>query len=336
MCTSFVIRTVDEHVVYGRTMEFAPDLGSVPVVVEAGKTLNASEPLGKQGLSWTTKYKAIGMNGLQMRILVDGINEKGLAGGILYFPGFAAYPALTPENTARALAPWDFLTWALTSFDNVSDVKQALGGIVIADIPHPAFDGAPPVHYTLHDASGASLVVEPVHGELRVHDNPLGVMTNSPPFDWHRTNLHNYLNLSRVTPASRTLSLSRDAKHVKLESYGQGYGMLGLPGDITPASRFVRAVGYVTSVENPHGGADAIRLAEHIVNTFDIPKGWIKEEVDHDTPVYEYTQWISIADLEARKYYFRTYDDTVMRVIDLATSKVSTVESSTRVELTVI
>ncbi|WP_175777325.1 choloylglycine hydrolase family protein [Burkholderia anthina] len=333
MCTSFVIRTKDEQVVYGRTMEFAQDLQSRPIAIPVGKHFHALHTEGKHGLDWTAKHAAVGMNGLDLSVLVDGVNDKGLAGGILYFPGFARFAPLTTENTARAMAPWDFLTWALTLFKSVKEVKAALPEIVVADIPHPAFGGAPPVHYTLHDAHGESIVVEPIDGVLRVHDNPLGVMTNSPPLDWHLTNLRNYLNLSRVTPTSRTLSLSRDSQHVTLESLGQGGGMIGLPGDISPPARFVRAVGYATSVQTPASGADAVRLAEHIVNAFDIPKGWIKEDVDHDEPVYEYTQWMTIADLSARKYYFRTYDDTVLRVIDVQTSTLSTVEASTRIEL---
>jgi len=119
---------------------------------------------------------------------------------------------------------------------------------------------APPVHYAIHDASGKSIVIEYVEGKLHVYDDPLGVLTNSPAFDWQTTNLRNYVNFSLVNVPPVHLGT------VTLVGFGQGTGMLGLPGDITPPARFVRAVAYTNSVFPSKTGDAAVLQAFHILN----------------------------------------------------------------------
>jgi choloylglycine hydrolase len=238
------------------------------------------------------------------------MNEKGLVGGILYFPGFAGYADATKAAPARSLAPWEVLTWALTSFATVAEVKAAIGEIAIVDIVEETMKITPPVHYTLHDATGASLVIEPVEGKLKIYDNPLGVMTNSPSFDWHMTNLRNYLKLSPVNAEPLKIGAETFAP------LGQGSGMLGIPGDPTPPSRFLRALGYTLSVEKKPSGPESVRLAEHIINNFDIPKGWVRDVHQGSEPL-EYTQWSTVADVAKRVYYVKSYNDPVLRGIDL-------------------
>jgi choloylglycine hydrolase len=311
-CTSFLIRTADHGAVYGRTMEFAFELRSNAIVIPRHYALTASGPGGKPGMSWTAKFAAVGINGLGVQGLLDGLNEKGLAGGILYFPDFASYADPARADLTKSLAPWDFLTWALTHFATVAEVKAAInaGHIAVVDVVQETLKITPPLHYTLHDASGASLVVEPMGGTLKVHDNPLGVLTNSPPFDWHLTNMRNYVKVSPF-----------DAPPLKvggetLMPLGQGSGLLGIPGDPTPPSRFVRALGYALSADKKPSGIESVRLAEHILNNFDIPKGWIRHKEEDHVPM-EYTQWSTIADLTTRVYYIKTYEDQVLRAIDL-------------------
>jgi choloylglycine hydrolase len=311
-CTSFLIRTADDGAVYGRTMEFAFELQSNAIVIPRHHRLIASGAGGKPGMSWTAKFAAVGLNGLGVPGLLDGLNEKGLAGGILYFPGFAGYADPAKADPAKSLAPWDFLTWALTRFATVAEVKGAInaGDIAVVDVVQEILKLTPPVHYTLHDASGASLVVEPMGGTLKVYDNPLGVMTNSPPFDWHLTNMRNYVKVSPFNAPPLKVGGETFAP------LGQGSGLLGIPGDPTPPSRFVRALGYALSADKKPGGIESVRLAEHILNNFDIPKGWIRPEEEGRLPM-EYTQWSTIADLTNRVYYIKTYDDQVLRAIEL-------------------
>lgn len=315
-CTSFLIGTSDGGAVYGRSMEFGFPLESSAIVIPRQYAVSSAGADGKPGMAWKTKYAAVGVNALGVTALVDGVNEKGLAGGILYFPDYAGYTDPAKADPAKSLAPWDFLTWALTNFSTVAEVKAALADITIVGVKQDKLGFVPPVHYTLHDASGASLVVEPVDGVLKVYDNPLSVMTNSPPFDWHMTNLRNYVKLS----ATNAPPLKIDGQAIA--PLGEGSGLLGIPGDPTPPSRFVRALGYTLSAEKKPSGLESVRLAEHILNNFDIPIGWVKDEeqqAGQDAPetVLEYTQWSAVADLTNKKYYVKSYEDPVLRGIDL-------------------
>jgi len=308
-CTSFVVPTSDGGVVYGRTMEMGFPLKSAAIVIPRGYAMTALGAGGKPGaMKWTGKYAAVGLNAFDMPVLIDGVNEKGLAGGALYFPDYVGYADPAKADPAHSLAEWDFIGWALTNFATVAEVKAALSGISVVGVADPNLGVVPPLHYTLHDASGASLVVEPVDGVLKVYDNPLGVMTNSPPFDWHLTNLRNYVKISPVN--APPLHVGGEV----IPPIGQGSGLLGIPGDPTPPSRFVRALGYALSAEKKPSGIESVRAAEHILNNFDIPRGWVRPG---DASAWELTQWSTIADLVNRRFYVKTYDDQVLRSIDL-------------------
>jgi len=309
-CTSFVIPTTDNSAVYARTMEFGFPMQSQVLVIPRNYKIAAAGTGSTPTMGWTSKYAAVGMNAMGAAALVDGMNEKGLVGGILYFPGFAGYADPAKSDPAKSLAPWEVLTWALTSFATVAEVKAALADISIVNVVEEKMGIAPPVHYTLHDATGASLVIEPIDGKLKIYDNPVGVMTNSPSFDWHLTNLRNYLKLSPVNATPLKIGSETFAP------LGQGSGMLGIPGDPTPPSRFLRALGYTQSIEKKPSGPESVRLAEHIINNFDIPKGWVRDKNQGSEPL-EYTQWSTVADIASRTYYVKSYEDPVLRGIDL-------------------
>jgi len=165
----------------------------------------------------------------------------------------------------------------------------------------------------VHDASGKSIVIEYVGGKLHVYDNPLGVVTNSPSFDWHMTNLRNYVNFSMTNLAPVKLG------SLSLQPFGQGSGMLGLPGDFTPPSRFVRAVAFSQSVLPSKTGKEAVLEAFHILNQFDIPKGAAREEKkdEHGNILADYTLWTAVGDLKAKQYFLRTYENSQIRMVDL-------------------
>jgi choloylglycine hydrolase len=311
-CTSFLLRASDGTPVYGRTMEFGFQLSSEMIVIPRQFGLSATGPDGKigGGMPWQAKYAAVGLNAFDMPVLTDGMNEKGLTGGILYFPDYVGYADPKTADPKTAMAPWDFLTWALTNFATVAEVKEAAKGISIIDVAEPTMGIVPPFHYTLHDATGASLVVEPVGGALKIYDNPLGVMTNAPEFDWHLTNLKNYVKLSPFNAPAL------DLWGQSIPSFGQGSGLLGMPGDPTPPSRFIRALGYTMTAKPVAPGVDSVRLAEHIANNFDIPVGWIRPDAGDKTPL-EFTQWTTVGDIKNLKYYVKTYEDQVLRGVDL-------------------
>jgi choloylglycine hydrolase len=166
-----------------------------------------------------------------------------------------------------------------------------------------------PLHLALHD-SERSAVLEWVGGELHVHDNPLGVLTNSPPFDWHMINLRNYVNLHVTDVGEATFA------GVRLPQMGQGSGLIGLPGDWTPPSRFVRAA-VISHLAEVGADADAaVRTAIHVLNNFDIPVG-VSRSADGIAAHDDYTQWSSIADLSRRSYFIRFAVDSGFHEIPL-------------------
>ncbi len=306
-CTSLTIGTADGGTMYGRTMEFGFELDSQAIVVPRNFDFKGTGPNGEVGKTWTSKYAVAGMNALKLPILVDGVNENGLAGGILYFPGYAEYTADADADSTKSMAPWEFLTWALTSFSTVDEVKAALDGVEIVGVTMPQLGAIPPFHYTLHDETGKSIVIEPTGGKLKVFENPYGVMTNSPTFDWHLTNLSNYVKLS-----SENAPPAKFNGH-EVDSFGEGSGWLGIPGDPTPPSRFIRAMAFSMTSNPAPAGDTSVRLVEHIMNNFDIPKGTIRD----DKKVADYTQWTVVADLKDRSYYVKTYEDQTLRAINL-------------------
>jgi choloylglycine hydrolase len=161
----------------------------------------------------------------------------------------------------------------------------------------------------VHDAFGKSLVIEYIKGELKLYDNPLGVMTNSPSFDWQMTNLRNYVHL--FTPQPIKISLHG----VELFPTGQGSNFWGLPGDFTPPSRFVRLVTLSQTAHPEKTATDGVNLAINIINNITIPRGSVVEEKG-DAKQFEYTQWTTVCDLTNTRLYYRTYDNHCYRYID--------------------
>jgi len=171
---------------------------------------------------------------------------------------------------------------------------------------------APPGHFILYDAKGGCVVVEYERGELRIYENPLGLMTNSPNFPWMVTNLRNYVGM---TSDQRTM---QNFAGIETRPTGSGSGMLGLPGDITPPSRFVRMAVMTHFADPPENAAQALNLAVHIVSTLHIVKGMsVTRGPDKSITASSTTQWASFRDITNRVFYFRTYDNFTLRKIDL-------------------
>ncbi|MBQ0710268.1 MULTISPECIES: choloylglycine hydrolase family protein [unclassified Ochrobactrum] len=306
-CTSFILPSTDGGFVYGRTMEFGFKIDSKMIMIPRNFEMTSQLSADTAGKKWKAKYAAIGMNAFGLPALVDGMNEKGLAGGILYFPDFAQYPdpaSVKPENS---LTPWDFLSWALGNFSTVAEVKAALETVTVVGVKQADMGFTPGVHYTLHDATGASIVIEPIEGKLKVYDNPLSVLTNAPSFDWHMTNLRNYVNLR---PANVEPLKINDAT---IQALGEGSGMLGIPGDATPPSRFVRVSANILSARKVPSGIESVRLAEHILNGFDIPVGVVQNAANEQQEAVDYTQWSTVADMKNDVYYVKTYEEQILR-----------------------
>jgi choloylglycine hydrolase len=310
-CTGIHLIANDGGVVVARTLEFGFDLHSDVLVIPAGTDLTGTLPNGGKGISYKTKYGFLGANAVGLTAIVDGINDQGLYVGLFYFPGYASYPDATKENAAIAMAPHEYANWLLGNFATVEEVKANFDKVALVPVVVDAIKQAAPVHFVAHDRGGKSVVIEPIDKALKIYDNPLGVMSNSPTFDWHMTNLRNYVNLTatNVPPI--------DLGGINLAQLGQGSGLRGLPGDFTPPSRFVRAVAFSQSALPSDTAVQSVMQAFHILNNFDIPVGSVRETRDGQLHT-DYTIWTSAADLKNLRWYFKTYNDQSIRAVDLA------------------
>jgi choloylglycine hydrolase len=313
-CTGISLKAADGAAIRGRTLEFGFPMQSNVLVIPAGKELAGTLPDGGKGLTYTSRYAFVGANALGLPAILDGLNDQGLSVGLFYFPGYASYTPVTPENAKRAIAPQDFGVWVLANFATVDEVKAGLKDIVVVPTPVPGLGSAAGAvagaHFFIQDRSGKSIAVEPVDGTLKVHDAPLGVMTNAPTYDWHMANLNNYLNL--------TVKDIDQAKvgPVTLSAFGSSSGLHGMPGDFTPPSRFVRAVVFSQSAAPNATADDAVLSAFHILNQFDIPDGSVENSAV-GKPVNEVTEWTSVADLKNLRWYYRTRQDQSIHMVDL-------------------
>jgi choloylglycine hydrolase len=309
-CTGIRLASEDGSFVNGRTLEFGVFVDTSVAVIPRGYDFVGTTPQGP-GLNYKAKYAAVGSIAFSNVSLMDGMNEKGLSVGTFYFPGYAGYTPITAENQSKALSPIEFPNWILTQFATIDEVKKSIGNVVIAPTVVKAWGETPaPFHYVVYDKSGKSLVVEPIDGKLVIYDNPLGVLTNSPTFDWHMTNLRNFINLTpfNVKP------LKIDG--VELVPFGQGSGMVGLPGDFTPPSRFIRAAIFSITANKSKNSTDAVLQAFHILNQFDIPVG-LARAVENGVVYSDCTLITCVKDPQSLKYYFKTYEDQIVKVVDL-------------------
>ncbi|MGE4538221.1 MAG: linear amide C-N hydrolase [Desulfovibrio sp.] len=313
-CTSIFIKTADGLPFYARTMEYAQQLHGSVFTVPKGTALRGTLPDGKLGgLKWKARHGFVGMGSFGKPMVIDGINDAGLVAGGLLFPGYAGYQPYKAGRAGHTIAQFDVINWILSQCATVADVRAGLKDIVVAqgpDNPYGVTVGPLPLHYTVHDASGASIVIEYQNGQCHIYDNPLGVLTNSPDFPWMRIYLGNFVNLSAVN------AKPIDVNGFKVDPTGQGSGMLGLPGDFTPPNRFLRMVA-LTQAAKPVTGADAgLALVMTIIGNVDIPYGAVRDN-DPQGAEYDMTQWASAADVSHGRYYYRTYNNKNWRYVDV-------------------
>ncbi len=311
-CTGILLRNADGSTVHGRTVEFGIPLEMDVAVVPRGYAFVGQTPLG-DGKKWASKYGAAGVIVFGNLGIMDGLNEKGLAIGAFYFPTEAEYTKTTAANQGQSMSAVDFSNWILTSFATVDEVRKAIEGgeAVVAPTLLPGWpQQVQPFHWIVYDRSGKSLVIEPIGGKLVLSDNPLGVFTNSPTFDWHMTNLRNYIALNPLGVPPVKID------NTTFKSFGMGDGMLGLPGDFTPPSRFVRAAVFSSTATPAKDATAGIFSGFHVLNNFDIPVGAVREVEDGKTHA-DQTLFTAMRDPENLRFYYKTYDDQTVRMVDL-------------------
>lgn len=308
-CTGITLKSADGATVLARTIEWGgSDLNSRYVVVPRGYEQQAYVTGGqKAGMKFTARYGYVGVAVELEDFVAEGLNEAGLSAGLFYFPNYGGYETYDPAKGETSISDLQLVPWMLAGFKTVDEVKEAIRGIhVVSSDPR-----ASTAHWRIADASGRQVVLEIVDGKPCFYENPLGVLTNSPGFEWQMTNLNNYVNLFPGGAEKKQLD------GVTLSAFGAGSGFLGIPGDVTPPSRFVRAAFYQASSPVQATARKTVLQAFQILNNFDIPVGieFADGKIPADIP--SATQWTSATDMQGRRIYFRTMYDSRIRCIDL-------------------
>ncbi|MGA9565543.1 MAG: choloylglycine hydrolase family protein [Candidatus Korobacteraceae bacterium] len=329
-CTAFQLRSQDGAVIYFRSMEFGLPLQSQVAIIPRHTQFTGTAPNGQAGLKWTAKYGVVGLNSyVSPSEVTDGMNEKGLVVGMLYLPGYAQFLPPDASKTDRTIGDWELPTFLLSTTATVEEAREALLSekAYVAQQILPALKQVQPVHFYITDKTGAVLIAEYLNGKLTLHDDPLGVLTNSPPFDWQTINLSNYVNLSSVNVPSMEIS------DVDIQNFSQGSGMLGIPGDYTPPSRFVRAALYSHWAIPGKTALETVNTGFHVLNTFDIFEGAIRSKITGPaasaqgqaqpkavtTEPTDVTEWVVAHDRTNLRTYVRTYTGLTIQMIDLRT-----------------
>lgn len=326
-CTGITIRTIDNQMIQGRTIEYGEsNLNSKLVVSPRGKEYQSLTPDGKmEGHKWKAKYGYVGASVINDLFIGEGINEAGLNAGLFYFPHYGSLTKYTPKISKKSVVDMQFVSWILSNFSTVEEVKEGIKNIKVVNVGYDKNGNPlPTAHWRVADAKGGNIVIEIINnGEVKIYDNKVGVLTNTPDFDWHVKNLNNYINL-----------YSGNAKNYNVNgeeifSFGVGTGALGLPGDITPPSRFIRAFYLLTTMKPAATTKEAVDEAIHILNNFDLPIG-----VEYPTDQQAYipkdlpsaTQWTAISNLSDREFYYKTMYNSQIRKVDLKKINFSTVK----------
>lgn len=303
MCTSFTYQTPEGPNMLARTMDFSFELDPDVVLVPR----NYSWRAGPDEKMYKTKYAFTGLGRFQEEyIFADGINDRGLCCAVLYFPGYASYHDTISEGMLN-LAPHEVVFWLLSSFASVDEVREALPKLNIIDMQVKMLGLTPPFHWIITDKTGACIVIEPLEDGLKIYDNPVGVMSNSPDLNWHLTNIRNYIGVRPNQLKPITLGGHSFAP------FSQGSGTFGLPGDYTPPSRFLRVLFGKEALKHPRTETETLTAAFHILASVDIPKG----SVMTDRKVPDYTQYSSAMFCDTCTYYFKTYNNSQICKISL-------------------
>ncbi len=299
MCTAATYRTDDFYM--GRTLDYEFSYGEEITVMPRNFPLSF-----RHGGGTDRHYAIIGMahvaDGYPM--FYDAVNEKGLGMAGLNFAASARYSE--PEDGKQNVAQFEFIPWVLSQFASLGQARSAIEKINLVGTTYDSRYPAAKMHWIIADKSGA-ITVEPTEGGLKIYDNAPGVLTNEPPFDMQLFNLNNYMRLSPKQPEN---SFS-DA--LDLGTYSRGMGGLGLPGDLSSMSRFVRAAFTKLNSLSGSGEAESVGQFFHILGSVEQVRGCC--EVAQDK--YEITIYTSCFNADKGVYYYTTYNNRRITAVDM-------------------
>lgn len=298
MCTAITYKTKDAY--FGRTLDIECSYGEEVILMPRNHKLSFRH---KKDLE--SHYAIIGMGTVRdgYPLYYDAANECGLGMAGLNFPTNACYFPL--QEAKENVAPFEFIPWILGQCKSVKEARECLSLLNLCSTPFSKDLPLSPLHWMIADRD-ESIVVESVKEGLQIYENPVGVLTNNPPFSYHLLHLCDYMTLSKEPPVARF------GKEF-LAPYSRGMGAMGLPGDFSSASRFVRAA-FVR--ENSVSNTDEMSSVSqffHILGAVEHIRGCVLL----DDGKYEITAYTSCINLSRGIYYYTTYENRAISAIDL-------------------
>lgn len=297
MCTCIDFKTRDTY--FGRNLDLEYRFGEKIVI-----TPRQYEFALKNGKAIHTKYAMIGTATVvnEYPLYAEASNEKGLSMAGLYFPGNACF--FEEKETMLNLTPYELIPYFLGLYETVAQVREVLKDLNITNTPFAENLPVTELHWMISDGKDC-IVMEQMQDGLKIYDNPVGVLTNNPPFPYHLMNLNNYSNL---TPH---FGKSTFAENLALQQYGQGMGAIGLPGDASPASRFVRAAFHKWNSVCDEDEMSSVSQFFHILDSVAMVQGaTITSEGKNDITTYSCcintTQGI---------FYYKTYTNNQITAV---------------------
>ena len=299
MCTCITYENGDFY--FGRNLDLEYSFGEQVVITPRNYplTFKRVEPLRQH-------YSMIGMASVMADspMYAEAVNEKGLCMAGLNFPGNACYPV--DGKKKYQVTPYEVIPWILGQCASVKEAVRYLEQTDLAGIPFSPEVPLAPLHFMLADREEA-WVVEPVKEGVQLYKNPFGVLTNNPPFPFHLMNMRQYLNLTAQAAKNRF------GAGVDMEPFGQGMGAIGLPGDASPASRFVRAAFLKWNSRAPRREETNVSQFFHILDSVAMVRGMVLTEEGRE----DITTYSCCVNACSGVYYFKTYDNHRIQAVDM-------------------
>lgn len=255
MCTALSIRSKNDKWFFGRNMDLTYNFNQSVIIIPRNYKFQDKVT----GNIITNNRAIIGMGTVidDHPAIADAMNENGLACAGLNFAGYAYFEKEIVKGKIN-IAPYDFIQWVLSNHDTVDEVKNEIKNIELVDVPINDKTPVPTLHWMIADKTGKSIVVEKTKNKFAVYDNTVGVMTNNPTFDWHLTNLNEYIKIKPNQPKETNWS------NQELKALGVGAGTLGIPGDFASVSRFIRIAYIRNNMPNIEDNITAITQFSYV------------------------------------------------------------------------
>ena len=299
MCTSITYVTKDHY--FGRNFDYEISYNEEVAITPRNYSLEF-----RKIENLNTHYAMIGIVAgvADYPLYYDATNEKGLSMAGLNFSGYAHYNEY--KEGKENVSPFEFIPYILGQCATIADAKKLLDNINLVNINFSKELPLSPLHWLLADKE-KSIVIESMEDGLHVYDNPVGVLTNNPPFDYQLFNLNNYRSLTSVTPKNKF------SNQIDLKAYSRGMGGIGLPGDLSSMSRFVRAA--FTKLNSVSGSSEEESISQffHILGSVEQQKGLC----DVGDENYEYTVYSSCCNVDKGIYYYRTYENNQITALNM-------------------